>query len=347
MDTAPTSILLIRLSAIGDVVMASPLLRALRSRYPQAHIAWLAQPEVAPLIECHPCLDEVIVWPRGHWAALWRARRWGALGRAVWALRTELRRRRFDLVLDAQGLLKSGLLARLSGAPQRVGLGSREGSAVLMTRVVAKPRGEARIGSEYLALARALALPVGEFRQEVALAAADEAFARELAQEAGLAGGWAVLAPFTTRPQKHWFEERWVELARRLAAERGLVPLVLGGPGERAAAERLVARAGAPARSLAGATSLRQAAALIEHARLLVGVDTGLTHMAPAFDTPSVALFGATCPYRDTGRPRAIVLHHPMSCSPCRRRPTCNGQFPCMRAIGVDQVLAAVAEVCP
>ena len=108
------TILIIRLSAIGDVVMASPLIRALRARYPQARIVWLAQPEVRDLLSAHPELDEVIVWPRGEWRRLWRERRYLTWWREVRGFVRRLRALRPDLAIDLQGLLKSGLWARSS-----------------------------------------------------------------------------------------------------------------------------------------------------------------------------------------------------------------------------------------
>lgn len=335
------SILIIRLSAIGDVVMASPLIDALRRAHPDAHIAWLAQPDCAALLEAHPGLDEVIVWPRGLWVRLWRERRLGALWREVRRLRRELRARRFDLALDLQGLAKSGLPARLSGARERVGLGSREGSALLMTRVLPRGGDPRVIGSEYRFLAESLGLPLDGFAMRVALEEADRAFARDLLRQAAISGGYAVVCPFTTRPQKHWLEDRWGELIPRLRAELGLPVVVLGGPGDRDAAARIVAAAGAGVVDAVGRTTLRQAGALIEGAALLVGVDTGLTHMGVAFAVPTVALFGSTVPYLDTGRESARVLYHRLECSPCRRSPTCGGRYDCMRAIETGEVLAA------
>ena len=92
-------------------------------------------------------------------------------------------------------------------------------------------------------------------------------------------------------------------------------------------------------------TSLRQAAALIERAKLLIGVDTGLTHMGIAFDRPTLCLFGSTCPYLDTTHDNAQVIYHRLSCSPCKRRPTCDGRFDCMQAISVDEVLQQAARL--
>ncbi len=96
---------------------------------------------------------------------------------------------------------------------------------------------------------------------------------------------------------------------------------------------------------MAGETSLSQAAALISRARLLVGVDTGLMHMGIAFAVPTIAIFGSTCPYLDTGRDNTRILYKALDCSPCRRRPTCDGRFDCMQEIGVEEVLGNAREL--
>jgi heptosyltransferase-1 len=338
-------ILLVRLSAIGDLVFASPLVSALRRGRPDARISWLVRPECAPVLDRHPDLDDVILCPIADWTRLWRERRLLELARSVAGLRAELRARRFDLAIDLQGLLKSGLLTRLSGARERIGLGSREGSRWLMTRVLARGGESRRISSEYLYLAEQLGLPVPPFDLAVHYDADDAAFADAVIAREGLAGGYAVLCPFTTRPQKHWIEERWAPLAARARRELGLSPVLLGGPADQAAARRIAAAADDSLVNLTGRTSLRQAAALIDRAALLVAVDTGLGHMGIARGTPSLLLFGSTCPYLDTGRPNARVLYHRLDCSPCKRRPTCDGRFDCMRAIGVDEVVAAATDL--
>ncbi len=339
-STSGKRILIVRLSAIGDVVMASPLIRALRDKYPEAHIAWLVQAEAVPLLAANPRLDEAIVWPRGEWQRLWRERRYWQLLKAVRSFRRELRARGFDLVLDIQGLLKSGLLVWMTGAPERVGLGSREGSARLMTRVVDKPRGDKRIGSEYRCMAEALGLNTEPFEMDLALSAEDEHFADNFITKHGLQSGYAVMCPFTTRPQKHWVETRWPELAARL----DLPVVMLGGPGDCEAAAR-IAGGGAEIIDMAGKTSLSQAAALISRASLLVGVDTGLMHMGIAFAVPTIAIFGSTCPYLDTGRDNTRILYKALDCSPCRRRPTCDGRFDCMDKIEVGEVLSNAREL--
>jgi heptosyltransferase-1 len=338
-------ILLVRLSAIGDIVFASPLIAALRRAYPLAHIAWLVQPEYRSVLDRHPDLDEVVVCPLGHWRRLWRERRLRELISGIAALRTTLRERRFDLAIDLQGLLKSGALTRLSGARERIGLGSREGSRWLMTRTIQRGGDPRRIGSEYLYLAQTLGLPAEDFAMAVHYGESAAAFVDRIIAEHGLSDGYAVLCPFTTRPQKHWMEERWAPLAARIQADLGLTPVLLGGPADREAAIRIGDAADAPLLDLAGRTSLIEAAALIERASLLIGVDTGLGHMGIAFGTPSLLLFGSTCPYLDPTRANARVLYHKLDCSPCKRRPTCDGAFTCMRLITIDEILDAARDV--
>jgi heptosyltransferase-1 len=338
-------ILVVRLSAIGDIVFASPLIAALRRAYPQAHIAWLVQPEYRSLLDRHPDLDEVIACPLGHWRRLWRERRLRELMSGIAALRTNLRERRFDLAIDLQGLLKSGALTRLSGARERIGLGSREGSQWLMTRTVRRGGDPRRIGSEYLYLAQTLGLPAEDFGMAVYYGETEANFADRVIAEHDLNDGFAVLCPFTTRPQKHWVEERWAPLAARIQADLGLTPVVLGGPADREAATRIGDAADTSLVDLTGRTSLIEAAALIERASLLIGVDTGLGHMGIAFGTPSLLLFGSTCPYLDTTRANARVLYHELDCSPCKRRPTCEGAFTCMRLITIEEILNAARGV--
>ena len=339
------SILVVRLSAIGDIVFASPLVAALRRAWPEARIVWLVQPECRALLDRHPDLDEVIVCNLGQWRRLWRERRIRELLAEIRALRAQLRARHFDLALDLQGLLKSGVLTWLSGARERIGLGSREGSQWLMTRVLPRGGEVKRIGSEYRYLAEQIGLPLGDFAMAVCYGEAESAFTSTVMAREGLTKGYAVLCPFTTRPQKHWFEDRWAGLAARIRTDLGLIPMLLGGPADREAAARIAAAGDGRLVNLAGQTSLTEAAALIDRAALLVAVDTGLGHMGIALNTPSLLLFGSTCPYLDTTRANARVFYHPLPCSPCKRRPTCGGFFDCMRRIGIDEILTAAREV--
>jgi heptosyltransferase-1 len=341
-------ILIIRLSAIGDVVMASGLVPALRSRWPQAHVAWMVEPAVVPLLTHNPRVDELIVWPRGEWRQLWRERRFITLAQRVLALRRTLRDGRFDLVLDLQGLLKSAVWSWLSGAPRRICLIGREGSHWLATERVIPPSGGTakRMGSEYRHLARHLGAADDAFVPDLAIGNAAREAARAALRASGINAAtrpYAVLCPFTTRPQKHWFEDRWTALAQRLHGA-GWAPVLLGGPDDREAAERIAA--GVPGIvNLVGRLKLDASVAAISEAALLIGVDTGLTHMGSALRVPTVALFGSTCPYLDPVAPRSSVLYEKLACSPCRRNPTCGGRFDCMRALEVDRVMLEAQRV--
>ncbi len=329
-------ILLIRLSAIGDIVFASPMINALRRRYPEAHIAWLTEPAQQSLLEHHPGLDEVIVWPKAEWKALWRQRRYLTLWRRLRVFAAALKARRFDTAIDMQGLLKSGLWARLSGAPTRIGLGSREGSRHLMTQVVEKGGDEHMIGSEYRHLAAVLGLESDPFPMLVQSDLKSIRHADAVIENHGLTAGFAIICPFTTRPQKHWFDDAWQTLAKKLRETFGLPVVMLGGPADRDAARRIAA--GTDIIDFTGETTLLEANALIARCTLLVGVDTGLTHLGTAWHKPTVCLFGSTRPYLQTDSPRTRVIYHALPCSPCRRSPTCNGAFPCLREITADEV---------
>lgn len=342
-----SNILIIRLSAIGDVVFASPVIAALKRSFPESRVGWLVEPAAAPLLKHNPDLDEVIIWPKSEWKRLWEKKRFSALWQEVRRFRLELQKGRYDTVLDLQGLLKSGILAWLSGAHERIGLGSREGSKWLMSRVIKRAGDPDRIGSEYLFLGQQLGLSTGKFEMQLVLGESEKRSVSQLLETEGVASGYLVVCPFTTRPQKHWFEARWSALIARLNKEFGLPLVMLGGPGDREASARICSASGEGVVNLTGRTDLAEAAALIRQAQLLVGVDTGLTHMGIAFSTPTIALFGSTCPYLKTTRDNALVLYHKLNCSPCRRSPTCQGRFDCMAAISVEEVAGAAKQIIP
>jgi heptosyltransferase-1 len=344
----PTNVLLVRLSARGDIVFSSPMVRAFRRTFPKARISWLAEAHTKNLIEHHPELDEIIVWDRGSWKKLLKERKFLTLFREARAFVGELRSRNFDLAVDMQGLLRSGLMTFLSGARTRIGLRPKEGSHLFMTAVVDKDRDKgdrAKVSSEYLYLAQELGLDTSEFQMEVPLSASDRAFATEWIQENQLQGGYTVAIPFTTRPQKHWFEDRWARLLDGVKEELGLPTVILGGPGDVDALDRIQRLSESKPLSLVGVTSLTQAASIIEGASLVLGVDTGLTHMGLAFDRPTVTIFGSNIPYTEPPTDRGKVLVHWLDCSPCKGNPTCDGDFTCLKLIHAEDVMAAAREV--
>lgn len=340
----PRRILIVRLSALGDVALSSGLIPALRAHWPKAALSWLVEPAAAPLLRDNIHLAEVLVLPIAHWKQLWRdGRRLRAL-REVMTYRRMLRNRDFDLAIDPQGLLKSGVLAWMTGAPRRVSLLPREFNQWLVDETVRPVASEdAPIAHEYRALSRYLGARDDDFKLDLQVGEAARASARRLLDAAGAHKPLAVLAAFTTRPQKHWVAERWSELAVRLLA-LGLQPVLLGGPGDTGAAARIAASAPGMI-DLTGRLKLDESVAVIAESTVLVGVDTGLTHMGIALDIPTVALFGSTLPYRRGDGPRTRVLYHALPCSPCHRAPICQGRFTCMKEIDVDEVLVAAEQV--
>lgn len=319
-----------RLSALGDLVFCTALLDALHATWPQARIDWLAFSGFAGILAEDPRIDSLMTLPRDALRS----------PRDLWALRSRLRAQRYDWVIDAQGLAKSRLLAWLAGGRRRIGFASKEPLGFLMHEVFAKGGDMADIASEYRYLAEALTgrgdappprLPVSE--QAAARVA-------EAMHTHGLAPGFVALCPFTTRPQKHWFDAHWIALAEKLSADR-LRCIILGGPTDHGHAQALCAAMPAGTLNLAGRTALRDLGAWLTNARLVVGVDTGLTHIGIAVQTPVVALFGSTRPYTGGAASPLAVLYEDMPCAPCKRTPTCHGQWTCMQRLSPARVHAA------
>lgn len=322
-------ILIVRLSALGDIVFATSLLDTLRARWPQAHIGWLVQQNFAGILENDPRLDERIVVPADAYKS------WGALR----ALRRELKNRHYHWVLDLQGLLKSRLLGALAPGTVRIGFDSKEPGAFLLRHRLPKGGDIRDISSEYRYFATELtglpsAAPRLPERPE------SEAAVEQQLGGHGLAPGFVALCPFTTRPQKHWFEEHWIALAHELQ-RRGWRCAIFGGPADREAAARMAGAMPAGTVDLAGRTRLADLPAWLRRARLVIGVDTGLTHIGIAVQRPVVALFGSTRPYTQGADSPLAVLFEDLSCAPCKRRPTCGGQWNCMRQLDPMRVATA------
>ncbi|MEF8824718.1 MAG: glycosyltransferase family 9 protein [Desulfohalobiaceae bacterium] len=336
--TSPRSILIVRLSAIGDIVLASGVLPVLRREFPGARIDWLVQSEYSDLLQATKDLDRILVWDRENWNALLKKGHLFGLARKVTRHIRELRRTEYDLVLDLQGLWKSAIHARACKAKQRIGLDAAEGSGILLGRKTrSSPEGQ-RKALKYLRFARDMGFQAQKAALGLGLAEIDHRTAHSLLQDAGVHGGYAVLCPFSTRPQKQWPLENWAFLAEKIRSGLGLELVILGGAQDALTASELVTACPVPAVNLTGLASLRQSMALIQGARLAVGVDTGLTHIGIMSSVPAVALFGSTRPYLETGRRDSAVLYEDMGCSPCRRHPDCDGKHHCMRALDPERV---------
>ncbi len=326
---------------MGDILLASPVADAIRARHPNAHISWLVQSEFESLLEGHPNIDELILWDKARWVDLLKKRRFIQLARAVLDFRRTLRSKGIDLTLDLQGLMKTGFLSWLSGAKTRVGLGSREGNTLFMTRTISRNLADqSQVGAEYRYFANQLGYPEQSWDMYIPLTNKARTDMHRLLDDKIQQDAYAIICPFSLRPQNRWFDEYWEQVILRIRGRYQLRTIILGGEQDREAAEEIARTSGAI--NLSGATSFQESSALIQNCSLLIGVDTGLTHIGHALKVPSISLFGSTNPYTHTGHDSSTVIYLDRFCSPCARQPTCKGQFQCMREITPDTVLSEI-----
>lgn len=331
-------ILLVRLSALGDVVHALPALASLRAARADAEIGWLVEDRNAGVLEGHPDIDRLFVF-----------RRKGGLG-GVAEVRRALRAWRPDVAVDLQGNLKSGFLTRLSGAPRRVGLPAgeaREASHAFTTEHVRPgPPREHRVDR-----ARRIVAALGpgpRLPGRLPPVPGDARAAIDTALRARSIGPrtYAVLVPGTSAfgAFKRWPPARFGELARRIRDARGLTPLVSFGPGERPLADEVVAASGGAAALAPETRSLAELVALLDGAALVVGADSGPVAIAGVLGVPTVALFGPKDPgiYAPPG-PRVAVVWKEVYCSPCVLR-RCDDPI-CMTTLGLDEAWRGIERV--
>ena len=313
--------LIIKPSSMGDVVQALPVLTALKEAHPEAHVSWLVAKAFAGILEGHPRLDGVILFDR---------ERFGQFTFSL-AVATEfvrflegLRRRRFTTVIDLQGLFRSGLLALATGAPARVGFrGARELAPLFYTAEVALGRHVVHAVDRYLAVARRIGLPAPEAQDHLPIPAEARSAIRGRLAEAGLGPDEPFLAvcAHARWPTKQWPPERFAAVLDRLRAERGARAVLVGSPAAADGARTIADRMRQPPIDLTGATTLKELAAVIGEARVMLTNDSGPMHVAAAVGRPVVAIFGPTNPMR-TGPygPGHRVLAGRAACSPCYRR---------------------------
>ncbi len=345
MSDSPQRILIVRPSAIGDIVMASAMLKPLNRAWPDADIDWVVEPAYSPLLEANPLIEQVVLWDKLKWKELFRKFHLASALREIRGFAIPLRNANYDLVLDAQGLLRSRLLAWLSGGKKRIGFESKEPGRFLMTRIISRGPCSRMMSSEYHHMIRELGLETKDFKPFIVVGPEDNEWANQALQKKGIKDPYFAICPFTTRPQKHWFVQSWIKLAANLAQFYAVDIIVLGGPADRMTGEKIAEAAGKSIHNFAGKATLMQSAALLKRSALAIGVDTGLTHMATAFDVPTIALFGSTRPYLDAGKKSTCVVYSHFPCSPCKRRPTCDGRYDCMKWITPEMVMDEVKKL--
>jgi lipopolysaccharide heptosyltransferase I len=332
-------ILLIKLSSVGDVVHAVPVLAGLRRRFPAARIDWLVRPDCADLVRCHPALSHALPFPR-------RASSLRTHGARLLDSVGAVRQGRYDLVVDLHGQFRTGLYALASGAPVRLGFaGWREGAWLAYTHRVAEPTRERHAIERYLWFGERLGFPPGPPELALTLPPETDAAAAALLARRDLAGRQiAVLTPGTVWQTKRWTAAGFAAVARHLAS-RGFAVLLAGSAQDRPRAAAVAALCPESVTDLTGETSVGLLAALIARARLCVTNDSGPMHIAVALGTSVVSAFGPTNPVRTGpyGHPESVVRSG-IACSPCyiRTLSRCPNGHRCLAELPAAPVLAAI-----
>lgn len=351
-------ILLVRLRLIGDVVFTTPAVTGIREAFPEAEITYLVEPSAAAVVQGHPGIDVVRIVPH--------VRGWGRLA-ADLALARELRRARFDLVVDFHGGPRASFLTWVTGAPRRVGYAIK-GRSWMYTHVVPRPadlRPRHSVENQWDLLPH-LGRPVPDtpdrVRHRVVMRESDAAAAvveRRLI-EAGIGPGHRLVVVHVSagNPFRRWPADHFVELAVQLAAASPDRRIILtSGPSEAEAARAIVERArqrlpaGSADRIRTGDEySLVELRSLVARAAVYVGGDSGPLHVAATSDVPIVGLYGPTLPVRSAPwRPAAVptgaVERLDLACRPCDQRRCVTDDFRCLTGIGPAEVVAVVEQV--
>jgi len=309
-------ILLIKPSALGDIVQALPVLTGLRRRWPAAKIDWLVNDSLREILEGHPCLNKVILYPRKRWTTPTRLPEMWRWGRA-------LREEGYDITIDLQGLMRSGLMTWAAGAPRRIGLlSAREGAGSAYTEVVADTAISA--AERYLTCLEHLEIPVQPLDFQLKARA-------PLPQAAADLGSYIVLHPYTRWPTKLWPWRYYQELVDSMPGHRFVVVgegpwFPLEAPG------RLI--------DLRGRLTISTLVSVLDRAAVVLSTDSGPAHIAGALGRPTLVLFGAT-DWRKTkpSGPHVLVHTRALFCSPCLKR-TCWRDTPveCMSLIEPQKI---------
>jgi len=348
-DPASVRALLVRANNwIGDVVLASPALHALRAHYAGARISVLARPRVLAALEGSEDLDEIIVFDD-------RGRHRGLAGRML--LIAQLRRRRFDLAVLFQKAFEAAALAAAAGARRRFGYATDRRGWLLTDPLAETDEIRSRHHAQvFLDLAAAAGAPAEDLALRFPLDARDRERARQELARAGIAETDPLVAvhPGASKTPRAWHPERFGQLAREAAKLVSGRVVVLGSAADAPLARIILDVSGALGVDLTGRTNVREMAAVCERSALFLGSDSGPMHVAAAVGTPVVAIFGPgrpekTAPFVPPGRCSVLTRRFP--CSPCRQdffkecEPAPSGKPYCLEEIPVAEALEAVREM--
>jgi len=347
----PRSILIVKLSAIGDVIQTLPMVEALKKRYPLASIDWLVEEDASSLLFGHPTLDRIIVSRRKSWLKrLFKKGEFRRTLKEMGKFLRELRSRRYDMVIDNHGILKSGLLVVLARGRRKIGFrpsaGIAEEGNYLFTNERYRPLSiERHALDRYLDLVSQMGVPVDGATLEFPVPAELREKAENLLRRNGFfSRPLVVIHPMAKWETKQWPLDNFAGLISALV-EKSASVVVSGSPQDVEPVMEILNRAGRDRKvlNLAGRTSLKELAGIFSLADLVVTPDTGPMHLAAAVNAPLIALFGPTAPWR-TGPygNHNRVIRKALPCSPCFRK-KCD-TLECMTSITVEEVLAAALK---
>jgi lipopolysaccharide heptosyltransferase I len=331
--------LIVRLGALGDIVHAIPVAAAIRTAFPSARIDWLVSAKHRDILDLVPVIDRrLVINDRGE----------GSGGTSLLAAIGELRRTHYDVAIDLQGLLKSAILARASGAPRVVGFSSRYARERLARLFYTDahdpgrgglydPRETRHVVEINLGVLQAIGITAG--RAAFPIETNDSAVARRAREASG--GRYALVNPGAAWPNKQWPPARFGAVAAAVRDRHGLRSVVLWGPGEDALA-RAVVEASSGAAVLADQSSVADLVALARGATVMLSGDTGPTHIASAVGTPVVGVYGPTRPARNgplDAQDVTVSRHEICQCHHLRR---CKLDRMCLLDIEVAEVVSAI-----
>jgi heptosyltransferase-1 len=327
----PERILILKPSSLGDIIHSLPTLAAIRERFPKAFIGWLVKQEWAGILDGHPCLDELLSF----------SFKLNSIGPMV----RKIRKHRFDLILDLQGLLRTGLLGYLSGTAVRIGFeDGREFSPLFYTHRVKADKNNLHAVDRYLLIARELGAKSDQKRFDIFLTEQDQARVQKMVRLA--CGDRPILAIHTSARQeiKRWPPEKFAQLADKINQAGWGVPVFTGAKNDVQDISMIRERMKTGSVDLAGQTSLKELAVLLKMSRVLITNDSGPMHLAAAVGTPVVAIFGPTDPRKIGPYGKGhVVLQHTGECSACRTGR--KGTHSCLEAISVEEVIETVKNL--
>lgn len=321
------NIAIIRLSSVGDVIVALPALEALRAAYPDARISWIVERRARNILDGHPAIDEIIEFPRHEWKERWK-RRFG-LVRSLPAIRRfkrSLRKRSFDLTIDFQGNLKSGFCTWACGARVRLGYAReqcREPNYLFTNRRVGIGGQDIHRVERDLLLVRDVGAPFEVRPHRIHFSDADREAGDATIPTPHQGPPVAVLHPGTSdfMPHKRWPIEHYAALGDALVREGGARVLLSWGPGEEERIKAVRQAMREPAEVIPLTPSMKSLGYLLSLSDLVVGGDTGPVHLAEVLGVPVIGIMGPSDPrhYYPLGHPER-AFYRRLPCSPCRHR---------------------------